>query len=183
MLKIPPAPTPSAAWLLCSHLGCLHKRARGSAQHNLWVLSLNILVSIAHNLPLHIQALFIHLLLSSPCMCGGLIPAPFITRRGFIALHALFNRSRSLFYSTAKVIQEQGWNMIFIFSQAELKITAVDFLLSISESKGWGKTSGLNYGSCFQDWNGIPESKVLWVDTVLVMLQSNLLNLFWSFWS
>lgn len=114
--------------------------------------------------PLHTVSLFTYKICSFSFFCC-LPHAPFITRRGFIALHALFNRSRYLFYSIAKVIQAQGWNMIFIFSQAELRITAVGFLLSISESKGWREASGLNYGSCFQDWNSIHESKVMWVSS------------------
>lgn len=123
------------------------------------------------------------LVLASFCTWVGTIPAPFITRRGFVGLPALLCGSRYLFYATVKVIHEQGWNMILIFIQAELKITAIDLLLSLSEGKGWGGAAGMSYGSCFLDWNGIPESEVLCVSTVLMLLQSHVLNLYWSFWS
>lgn len=144
----------------------------------------NITLSIAQCLQLCMWDQFLQfLLLASFCTLVGTIPAPFITRRGFIALHSLLYGNRYLFYSTIKVIHEQGWNMILIFIQAELKITAVDLLLSLSESKGWGGVAGLSYGSCFLDWNVIPKSEVLWVNMVLMMLQSHVLNLYWSFWS
>lgn len=106
----------------------------------------------------------------------------FYNQEGIYCFTSLLYGRRYLFYSTVKVIHEQGWNMILIFIQAELKITAID-LLSLSESKGWGETAGLNYGSCFLDWNGIPESEVLQVSTVLMMLQSHVLDLYRSFWS
>lgn len=120
--------------------------------------------------------------LASFCILVRTVLSPMISRRGFITLQVLFNGSRNLFYSTAKVIHEQGWNMTLISIQVELK-TMADLLLSLSESKGRGEATGLSYGWCFLDWYGILECEVLWVSTVLMMLQSHILNIYWSFWS
>lgn len=168
---------------MCS-LGGLLERALGSTSIIIPGFSTqSITLSTAQCLHLCMRDQFLQfLLLASFCIWVRTVLSPIITGRGFITLHALFNGSRNLFYSTAKVIHEQGWNMTLISIQTELK-TAADSLLSLSERKGWGEATGLSYGSCFLDWNGIPESKVLWVSTVLMMLQSHILNIFWGFWS
>lgn len=166
---------------MCSLWGLL-ERALGSTSIIIPGFSTqSITLSIAQCLHLCMRDQFLQfLLLASFCIWVRTVLSPIITGRGFITLHVLFNGSRNLFYSTAKVIHEQGWNMTLISIQTELKTTA-DSLLSLSERKGWGEATGLSYGSCFLDWNGIPESEVLWVSTVLMMLQSHILNIFWGF--